>query len=523
MSKLLLLLATPGVTLFSFAFVSAAAEGDLPPYSVLIVPAIVIVVLVLLNGFFVAAEIAIVGVRSSQIEQMAEEGDQAAQSIFSVVDSREKQDTYIATAQLGITIASLGLAQYGEPQIDHFLEPRVENWQGLHAVESFFSSLPMFDNVEIGPWISYIVALSLLTYLHVVIGEMVPKSFALSDSVAVSKLLVKPMQLFQTILKYPVWVLNGIGSWLLRLFGVSVVEGHERVLTQEELELIVTESAEGGLLNVEEEEMIRNIFDFGDRTVGQVLTPRRKVQAIPVQMAYEDIMEFAADSRHSRFPVYEENLDHILGMIHIKDLARQSLKPNSKFDIRLMLRSIPVVSVDQPVETLLAAFKSERQHLAVVLDEFGGMAGLVSLEDLVEEVVGEVRDEFDQEKEPYIDVAPGIVEMTGEYLVDDLIEDLVYLGEVEALPEVATVGGLVIAKLGRPPAVGDQVTYNDETVRLKVLAVDGRAVVRVRLEYPATEERNQGDDASAHSESNEEDSSSKLVDHLRERRKRWDS
>lgn len=522
MSKLLLFLATPGISLFSYAFIRTAAEGDLPPATTLIIPAIVIIVLVLLNGFFVAAEIAIVGVRPSQVEHMAEEGDTVAGEIFDVVESREKQDIYIATAQLGITIASLGLAQYGEPEIDHFLEPRVELWQGLHNIEAFLSRLPLFDNVEIGPWISYIVALSLLTYLHVVIGEMVPKTLALTDSVTASKYLVKPMNFFQLLLKYPVYILNSIGSWILRLFGVPVVEGHQRVLSQEELELIVTESAEGGLIHVEEEEMIRNIFDFGARSVGQVLTPRRKVQAIPVDMSYEEVLSFAAASRHSRFPVYEENLDHIIGMIHIKDLAKLSLKPDSQFDIRLMLRSIPVVSEGQPVVTLLTAFKQDRQHMAVVLDEFGGMAGLVTLEDLVEEVVGEVRDEFDQEKEPLIEVAPGVVEMAGEYLVDDLLEDVVFLGELYELPDVTTVGGLIVAKLGRPPKVGDQVTYNDETVRFKVLAVEGRAVVRTRLEFPDGHDSSQPDEGQIEDD-NQSEQANKLIDQLKERRKRWDS
>lgn len=525
MSKLLLFLAAPGILLATLASPHYFAESGLPSPTVLIVPMIVIIILVLLNGFFVAAEIAIVGVRPSQLEHMAEEGDDKAKQILDIVDSRANQDRYIATAQLGITIASLGLAQYGEPQIGHFLEPYVEQSEFWHRVETAFEQMPQFANIEVGPMISYIVALSLLTYLHVVIGEMVPKSLALTDSVKISKYLVGLMRFFQWVLHWPVKILNEVGRWLLRMFGVSAVEGHERVLSQEELELIVTESAEGGLLNVDEEEMIRNIFDFGTRTVGQVLTPRRKVQAIPVDMPYEELLEYAAASRHSRFPVFQDNLDQIIGMVHIKDLARYSLKPNSQFDIRLMLRDMPVVSEDQPVETLLAAFKKDRQHLAVVLDEFGGMAGIVSLEDLVEEVVGEVRDEFDQEKERFIEVAPGVVEMDGEYLVDDLIEDVVYLGELEDLPDVTTVGGLVITKLGRPPEVGDQVTYSDEHVRLKVLAVDGLAVVRVRLEYPTQEGSGQNRVTNVKEDSPAEQESDGLnaFEQFRERRKKWDS
>lgn len=507
MSKgLLFLLGLPGVSFFTLSVAAAATEGELPHFSALIVPLIVIFVLVLLNGFFVAAEIAIVGVRPSRVSHMADAGNKTAAHVFGVVDSREHQDKYIATAQLGITIASLGLAMYGEPQIGHFIEPYLSRWLGEPS-EALIATL------------GYVIALSLLTYLHIVLGEMVPKSLALADSLGVSMRLVEPMRFFEFILAYPVRILNGIGRALMRIARIPLVEGHERVLSQEELELLVSESAEGGLLHEGEEEMIRNIFDFGDRNVGQVMTPRRKVQGIPVNMPFEELMLLAAESRHSRFPVYEDNLDYVIGMLHIKDLARYSLKPSqSKFDVRLMLRSIPVVPEDQPVVKLLAAFKRQRLHMAVVLDEFGGMAGIVTLEDLVEEIVGEVRDEFDQEKEPYVELAPGIVELAGEYLVDDLVEDIVFLGEDGALPDVDTVGGLIVTKLGRPPAVGDQVTYDDGRVRLKVLTVEGRAVTRVRIEYPASE-AGSGDSETAVDESvddSQDKSKPNLIKNLRE-------
>jgi CBS domain containing-hemolysin-like protein len=246
----------------------------------------------------------------------------------------------------------------------------------------------------------------------------------------------------------------------------------------------VTESAEGGLLNEDEEEMIRNIFDFSDRTVSQVMTPRTKVQAIPQDMARDALLELVAKSNHSRFPVYQGDRDHIVGILHVKDLMRQKIRSKGTFDLRLILRMAPAVPEDMSVQTLLAAFKRQRLHMAMVLDEFGGLAGVVTLEDLVEEIVGEVRDEFDQEKEPYVEIGPGTLEVAGEYLVDDLSED-VYLGEEGGLPDVETVGGLVVTKLGRPPRVGDEVTYNN--VLLRVLAIDRRAVARIRVEFPATE------------------------------------
>ncbi len=215
------------------------------------------------------------------------------------------------------------------------------------------------------------------------------------------------------------------------------------------------------------------------------MTPRTKVQAIPLDMPLDELLRFVTASRHSRFPVYEKDLDHVIGLLHLKDLVRQQLNNKGNFDIRLLLRPAPAVPEDQSVEKLLAAFKRQRIHLAVVLDEFGGVAGIVTLEDLVEEIVGEVRDEFDLEKEPFIQLSPGVLEVAGNYLVDDL-SDQVYLGEEERMPDVETVGGLIHTWLGRPPQVGDRVTslYNSD-VSFTVLDVDGLAVARVKIEFPA--------------------------------------
>jgi CBS domain containing-hemolysin-like protein len=450
-------------------FFKTAAEAGLPSPLVLVVPLIVILLLVLINGFFVAAEFAIIGVRPTQMEQMALAGDKRAEHVLYIIEHRREQDKYIATAQLGITIASLGLGMYAEPQIAHFIEPYMVAYLGLS--ETAVAS------------IGYVLALSFVTYLHVVLGEMIPKALALTDAVNIVRTINPIMTLLSDwVMKYPVALLNGIGNLILRLLKVPPASGHERVLSPEELEIIVTESAESGLLNEEEEEMIRNIFDFSDRTVGQVMTPRPKVQAIPHTISYDALLKLVAESRHSRFPVYQEDRDHIIGILHVKDLVRQAMKSEGKFDLRLILRSAPAVPEDLPVERLLAAFKRQKLHMAIVLDEFGGMAGIVTLEDLVEEIVGEVRDEFDLEKEPYIQIAPGIIEVAGTYLVDDLREEI-YLGEDDELPDVETVGGLVVAALGRPPKVGDSVTYMQNVV-MSVIATDKRAVSRVRIEYP---------------------------------------
>jgi CBS domain containing-hemolysin-like protein len=240
------------------------------------------------------------------------------------------------------------------------------------------------------------------------------------------------------------------------------------------------------LLTENEEEIIRNIFNFSERQVHQVMTPRPKIEAIPHDISLPDLLKQVAESNHSRFPVYEGELDHIIGHLHIKDLVCHQLRLKGKFDLRLLLRPMPVVPEHYPVEKLLNTFKRQRVHLAVVLDEFGGTAGIATLEDLLEEVVGEVLDEFDLEKEPIIEQEPGVFEVAGDYLIEDLSEDI-DLGDEADLPDVETVGGLIMAQLGRVPQAGDEVTYN-QIVQFTVLAVDGLAVSRARVEYSSPQE-----------------------------------
>jgi len=450
--------------------ISAATTGELPHPSTLIVPTLIIIILIIFNGLFVAAEFAIIGIRPTQMEQMANEGNRTAKTVLTILRSPEKQNSYIATAQVGITIASLGLGMYGESQISQFIEPYLAHFMGIDMHETII--------VTIG----YIFAVSLLTYLHVVAGEMIPKSLALSAPDKAVLGIAQPMSVMQAILAIPVHILNGIGVMLLSLFRIPPAEGHERLHSPEELELIIQESAQGGLLNMAEEEMIRNIFDFAEREVHQVMTPRPKIQAIPFEMPLPEMLKLVTESNYSRFPVFEGDLDHIIGIVHIKDLVRQHLRLKGNFDIRLLLRPVHVVPEHYFVGNLLTAFKHRKHHMAIVLDEFGGTAGVVTLEDLIEEVVGEVRDEFDQENESLVKIRAGELEVAGDLLIDDLAE-YVYLGEEEDLPDVESVGGLIMAQLGRVPQPGDQVTYNDQ-VNFTVLTVDGLAVARARVEYP---------------------------------------
>lgn len=460
----------------------ALFAGDLPAFSGLLGPLLVIALLVALNGLFVAAEFALIGVRPTQLEQLANEGNRTASKVLQTARSPARQEQYIATAQVGITIASLGLGMYGEPKLAHFIEPYLAYVLGRSPHDTLIIS------------VGYVSAVGLLTYLHIVVGEMVPKSLALSSPDKTVLSIARIMEAMEKLFLLPVRFLNAIGRAILHLFRIPPAEGHARLHSPEELELIVTESAESGQLNQAEESLIRNIFDFVDRQVHQVMTPRPKVQAIPSGMPLPDVLKMVVNSHYSRFPVYEDDLDHIIGVVHIKDLVRQHLRHKGGFDIRLLLRPAHIVPQHYPVNRLLAAFKLRKHHMAIVLDEYGGTAGIVTLEDLVEEIVGEVRDEFDQEAEPLVKISEGVLEVTGDYLLDDLSE-LVYLGEADNLPNVETVGGLIMAKLGRVPHTGDQITCHNG-VHLTVLAVHGLAVARVRVEYPVSRPAAPAPDAS---------------------------
>lgn len=426
----------------------------------------VILLLVLLNGLYVAAEFAIIGVRPSRIEQLAEGGNRAARWVRGVLDNPRYTDRYIATAQLGITLASLGLGMIGEPAIAHLIEDPLHDWFGLgqtaiHTISFFF-------------------ALGVITYLHVVVGEMVPKSISLQTAERAALLLATPMDVSERLFAIPVKFLNAIGLLLLRLLGIPAADENRRLYSPEELELIVSESYESGLLTRREQQLVANIFDFGERRVGQVMTPRPMMTTVPATISEEKLQEVFITSAYSRLPVYEGTIDRVIGILHLKDLARQQLS-GEPFDLHKLLRKAPVVPETAPVERLLSSFKKLHLHMAMVIDEHGSTVGLVTLEDLIEEIVGEVRDEFDvDEEEPITVVEPGHLRVQGTVLIEDL-EEYVTFGDHEH--DVQTIGGLALAALSRPPRVGDEMAFGD--VRLRVEAVDGLAITRLSVFHPA--------------------------------------
>jgi CBS domain containing-hemolysin-like protein len=439
----------------------------------------IIAILILINGLFVAAEFSIIGVRPTRVEQLAAGGNRAALWVQSVLGDRHKVDRYVATAQLGITLASLGLGMYAEPAIAHLIEPPLHDWFGLEGA--------------IVHTISFIIALALITYLHVVVGEMVPKSLALHNAEGAVFALAAPMRLVGKLFSIPVTVLNHIGLWTLKLLRIPPPGENSRLYSIDELELLVEESYSQGLLDDQEQELVANIVDFAEDRVGQVMMPRPMMTAIPAGIEEEELLDLVATIPYTRLPVYRENIDDIIGFLHMKDLVRQQLS-EAPFDLRALLRPVPFVPVNLPVQTLLAQFQRKSQQIAIVMDEYGGTLGLVTMEDLLEEVVGEVRDEFDvDEKEPFTFVEPGHLMARGAARLEDL-EEYVSLGQ----QDVQTVGGLVWDLLGRRPVVGDQVTVGGVTLRVE--AMDGLTTTRVSLLFSVPEASTPPPSGSAYSE-----------------------
>jgi CBS domain containing-hemolysin-like protein len=431
-----------------------------------LVPFAIITLLVLLNGLFVAAEFAIIGVRPTRVEQLAARGNRAARWVQGILDDRGKTDRYIATAQLGITLASLGLGMYAEPAIAHLVEEPLHVWFGLEST--------------VVHTISFLLALAVITYLHVVVGEMVPKSLALQNTEGTVLRLATPMRMAGRLFSIPVRVLNRIGLAALRMLRIHPPGEDSRLYSLDELELLVSESYAEGLLEEHEQELVSRILDFSEERVEQVMTPRPLMTAIPADIDEQDLLDLFATSPYTRLPVYRESIDDVIGVVHLKDLVRQH-RAGAPFDLQALLRPVSFVPDSVPVPRLLAQFQRQRQQIAIVIDEHGGTLGLVTLEDVLEEIVGEVRDEFDVHEEELIRlVEPGHLVVHGSVRLEN-VEGYASLGEHGH--DVQSVGGLVWAELGRRPEIGDEILLGE--VALRVDAMAGLTVAQVSLFFPA--------------------------------------
>ena len=415
---------------------------------------LIIAGLLLVNAFFVAAEFAIVGAPKTAIDARAARGDRLARLVQRVLDDTHRRDLYVATAQIGITVASLGLGMYGEHVLARWALALLDRstwtaWLAAHGAAS-------------------VAAVAILTYFHIVLGEMLPKSLALQTAERLALWLTPAMLWTQTLLYPFVRTLNGIGNLLLKPFGIPPqAHGVEQYYTSEELQLIVEESEEQGALRAESGQVLQELFEFGELTAGEVMVPRVRISGIPIGAAPADLRRILGTTPHTRYPVYEGDLDHIVGTYHIKDLLRLLL--NEQSVTAGAARQTPVVPETAPLDAVLATMRRERAQLAVVIDEHGGTSGIVTLEDLFEEVVGEI-EEGPGRPGPRRD-SYGRLRVPGTMRLDELGQ----LFDLElAHEEVDSVSGVVLTLLGRPPRLGDTVRY--DRLQIDVTAVNGRGV-----------------------------------------------
>jgi CBS domain containing-hemolysin-like protein len=428
----------------------------------------VLFLLVGLNGFFVAAEFALVSVRRTRIEQMVADGNVLARVVLRAMDDPNR---FISAAQLGITMASLGLGWVGEPALARLIEPPLESVLP-HRV-AFFSSHAL----------AVFVAFTIITLMHLVIGEQVPKMLALQRSEGTILATAQFTQLFGMIFRPFIAVVYWSTEAILRPLGLRYEGEKHLVYTVEELEMLVTASAEGGQLDESEQEMIRRVFNFADMTAHQLMVPRTEIIGVPVTATLQELSNIIVREGRARYPVYNGTLDDIVGIVHVKDVFRAMRRAQQgEFDLRRITREALTVPESLAIDDLLALMKARRTHMAIVIDEYGGTAGLITLEDLFESIIGDVQDEFER-PEKDIDVLPdGSARVNGLVLISELNRRLdVRIEE----PNFDTVGGFVFGQLGRKPEVGDVVEA--EGLRFRVEALDGLRIARLRVERVALE------------------------------------
>ncbi len=410
-------------------------------------------VLIGLNAFFVAAEFALVKVRDSRIQQLEQEGSSRARVVRRVLGDL---DSYLSVCQVGITVASLALGWVGEPAVSHLISPLLEAvGVGSERV------------VEV---VSVVLGFGVITYAHLVFGEQAPKYFAIQKSEKVSLWISRPLDVIRLPFQPIVWIVNTSTNFMLRPWGIRLGEETE-AHSEEELRIMISSSTASGILDPEERDYLNNVFDFGDTVAREIMVPRPDIEALPHDAPLEELAEKAAFGRYTRYPVYEDDPNRILGAVHVKDLFRAAKEDPEDFDIRPLIRDCLVVPENKPIEQLLRNFQERKLQMAIVIDEWGSVEGLITIEDVLEEIVGEIQDEFDEDEAAIEKIGENLYAIDGRIPITDVNErfDLDLPNE-----DFDTIGGYILGSLGRPPEPGD--TVETEGVTLNVKSVDGPRV-----------------------------------------------
>ena len=417
-----------------------------------------VLALVLANGFFVAAEFALVGARRSKLQEMVDDGDRLSKLALKALDNL---DRYISATQLGITIASLALGWVGEPVVAAMID----------VILAQFGVQPSLGATHTAAGIA--VGFAVITFLHVVYGELAPKTVALVMPERLSGWVALPLMFFARLMMPFIALLNGTANASLRLFGIKPMSESRHVHSPEELRMLVMQARAHGTLDESDTAMLAGVFDFHEKKVQDVMRPRTDMAALPIDATEAEVRETVSRERYSRYPVYQESLDDVVGVFLAKDLWLHDRK--EPFSLRQFVRDPLYVPATRLAVRVLDDLRKTRAHMAVVLDEYGGTAGIVTMEDLIEEVIGDISDEYDMVSKESVEV-DGVLELAGNLSLIDVRTD-----HRVSIPEGdwTTLGGYVFARLGRIPRVGDRVIFPGGD--LEVIAMDGRRVAGVRV------------------------------------------
>jgi CBS domain containing-hemolysin-like protein len=404
---------------------------------------ILIILLILLNAFFVAAEFAMVKVRSSQIDLKVNQGSSRAKIAQQILT---RMDRYLSATQLGITVASLILGRVGEPYVAELLKillPKLHITLSEHALHN----------------VAFATGIAVITVLHMVLGEQVPKTLSIRYSLETSLLVALPLRAFYYLFAPFIWIINILTRLTLRLFGIKITADHEDIHSEEELRLLLTESEEGGAIKQSEHELIQNVFEFDDRAVKSIYVPRNKISAIDIELSTDEILDKMIEEGYSRMPVYKDSLDNVIGIIYAKDLLKLlKIGKMTHADIDSMIRPAHFIPQSKRINDLLREFQTLHIQMAIVTNEHGGIAGLVTMEDVIEELVGEIQDEYDEEK-------PAVEKKSDtEFIVSAMahisdVNDVLPIALPES-PHYETVSGLMNYLFGRIPAVNEKKEFS---------------------------------------------------------------
>lgn len=428
-----------------------------PVYSY-VINLVLVLVLVFCNAFFVVSEFAIVKIRRTRLEELAHSGSKRAKKALHI---SEHLNTYLSATQLGVTLASLGLGWLGEPAVSRLLENLLAGY--------------ITDNLVLLHSLSFGIAFTFITLLHVVLGELVPKSMAIQDTERYVMLIAVPLYAFNKICTPIIWCFDHVSLWILKMMGVQAADESDEAHSEEEIKLIIDASQKGGVIDDTESEIIQNAISFSEIFAHEIMIPRQEMKCIYQNSSFNEVMEFVKQNKHTRFPLCAGDKDQILGMIHIRDLL-ECKNAQHKDILSKIVRKILFVPENKSISEILHEMMKKRIHLAIVVDEYGGTAGLLSMEDILEELVGEIRDEHDEvTEEPVKKIDECVCEFDGLYLVEDAYDclDLPYCEHEES-----TMGGYVFNLLGREPQVGDKT--EDEYCVYEVMKVDAMRITRVK-------------------------------------------